>query len=96
MQDSVREIIRLGRLPSIESADASILEKYQNLLMRIETPVTDEEAAGLVKILGADDCFGLAWTLIHIIETAPGWPLHDAFIGVDSDWVETIMQRAMG
>lgn len=94
MLASVRELIELGRLPSIEHADASILEKYQSLLMSISSPVTDEEAAGLVKILGSDDCFGLAWTLIHIVETAPGWPISGALIDVDSNWVEIIMQRS--
>jgi hypothetical protein len=94
MQVSIRKLIELGKLPSIENADASILKKYQDLLLSIEEPITDEEAVGLMGVLGPDDCFGLAWTLIHIAETAPGWPLREALADVNSEWVKTIMQRA--
>ncbi|MDB6032726.1 MAG: hypothetical protein JWM16_3064, partial [Verrucomicrobiales bacterium] len=31
----------------------------------------------LVKVFGPDDYYGLAWSLLHLIESAPGWPLAD-------------------
>lgn len=43
----------------------------EQALRAITKPVTDEEARLLVTCFGDDDCFGLAWTLLHVVETAP-------------------------
>jgi len=53
-------------------ADPKIVERWQNLLAAVKTPVSDDEARALVRVFGPDDCFGLAWTLLHLIETAHG------------------------
>lgn len=94
MQPAVEELVKLGPLPSSENPGVAQLEKFQNLLTRIEQPISDDEARALVKMFGPDDCFGLAWTLVHIIETAPGWPLHDALSGMQNEWIETLRQRS--
>jgi hypothetical protein len=41
------------------------------LLEKITKPVSDEEAQALLDPFGPDDCFGMAWTVLHMIETAP-------------------------
>lgn len=51
------------------------LAQREALLQRIETPVSDEEACALAKLIGPDECFGLNWSLVTLIESAPGWPL---------------------
>ncbi|MDX2851185.1 hypothetical protein [Actinacidiphila glaucinigra] len=33
--------------------------------------MTDEEAHALAGCFGDDECFGVAWVLLHLIETAP-------------------------
>lgn len=40
-------------------------------LESISKPVTEQEAAALVTCFGPDDCYGVAWTLLHLIETSP-------------------------
>jgi hypothetical protein len=43
-----------------------LLERYRQLLLSIEKPVTDQEAAILAYVFGVDDRFGLAWGRWHI------------------------------
>ena len=75
MQTPVEELVKLGALPASSAPDVQRLEKIQTLLGQVERPITDDEARALSKLFGPDECFGLAWTLLHLIETAPGWPL---------------------
>ncbi len=96
MQASVEALVQLGPLPSSGNPDVAKLEKFQCLLTQIEQPISDDEARALVKLFGPDDCFGMAWTLLHIIETAPGWPLYDALSGARNEWVETLKKRSLG
>jgi len=67
----VRAFIELGMLPDEETAEEDDLEERERLLHQITRPVTDEEARLLVGCFGIDNCYGLAWTLLHLIETAP-------------------------
>jgi hypothetical protein len=62
--------------------------------MKIEQPISDDDARALVKLFGPDDSFGLAWTLLHLIETAPGWPLEDVLDESGNEWVDRLKQRA--
>lgn len=94
IQPVVDELVRLGPLPSSAMPDVVRLEKMQDLLTKIQQPVSDSDARVLVKLFGSDDCFGLAWTLLHAIETAPGWPLDDALSGVQNEWIQRLRQRA--
>jgi hypothetical protein len=48
----------------------------------------------LVKLFGPDDCLGLAWTLLHLIETAPGWPVESALVGLEGEWIDRLRERA--
>jgi hypothetical protein len=43
------------------------LEQRERLLHAIARPVSDEEAQLLVTCFGNDNCFGLAWTLLHLV-----------------------------
>lgn len=93
MQSQIIDLIKLGRLPREEEADPEILERVQVLLSEIARPITDAEAVGLAGLLGPDDCYGLAWTLIHIIEEAPGWPLNDVIAATDGEWPAVLTSR---
>jgi hypothetical protein len=74
IRDEVHPFCALGPLPSEqdESPDADDrLEEAQRRLHAITKPVTDDEAALLMECFGEDNCFGLSWTLLHLIESAP-------------------------
>jgi len=43
----------------------------ERALHAIEKPVTDEEAQLMVTCFEDDDCFGLAWALLHLVGSAP-------------------------
>jgi hypothetical protein len=96
MRPEVHELVAMGPLPdsSSGSGDMLRLEEYQRLLGAIAKPVSDEESAALAGLFGPDDCFGLAWTLVHLVESAPGWPLLDRLPSVDNEWVSLLRERA--
>ena len=94
MQPLVDELVKLGPLPSSVKADVAKLEKFQVLLTRIERPISNDDARALVNLFGPDDCFGLAWTLLHLIETAPGWPLDEVLEDSRNEWIARLKQRA--
>lgn len=95
-----QEVIELGRLGPLPPSDVvvrenfdSLIDKYGQLLMSIEKPVTDEEARVLVKLFGPDDGFGLVWPLVSLVESAPGWPLADCLENIDNEWIRLLRQR---
>jgi hypothetical protein len=90
MQAAVVELSRLGPLPSSNEANPKIVERWQELVTAVKTPVSDEEAEMLVQLFGPDDCFGLAWTLLHLVETAPNWPLLDCLPKGGNEWTELL------
>ncbi len=84
----------LGPLPS-ETADEATIAQHQIALSKIQGPVSDEEAAFLLELFGPDDCYGLAWTLLHLIESAPGGaPLPDAPSGDANEWRRRLWARS--
>ena len=48
----------------------------------------------LSKIFGDDGYFGLAQTLMHIIESAPDWPIQEIFKDSDNEWIRLLKHRA--
>lgn len=94
MQQSICELLRLGQLPDSASADVSMIRALEEQLAKVQTPITDDEACALLTLFGADDCFGLAWTLLHLIETAPGWPVRDALDSMQGEWARRLRERA--
>ena len=91
MRQEVIELSRLGPLPSEKAVLENLVElreDYDTLTRSIKKPITDEEARVLVKIFGPDGCFGLPWILMHLIESAPGWPLLDCLENTDNEWIQ--------
>jgi len=85
----------LGSLPPEDGADINILKKYDKLYRAITKPITDEEARVLVTLFGPDGCFGAASALMHLIETAPGWPLKECLLKQDNEWVIELRNRCI-
>jgi hypothetical protein len=97
VRDEVKALLRMGPLPSEEElirSPASLVENYQQLLLSIEKPVTDDEAKILTGTFGVDDCFGLCWTLVHLIETAPNWPIEEGLENIGDEWIQRLKDRA--
>jgi hypothetical protein len=98
MRPEVNELAELGPMPCSETAVAKnlddVLRRYEQLILSITKPITDEEARALISIFGEDDAFGLAWSVLNLIESAPGWPLIDVLVDRENRWVTLLRQRA--
>jgi hypothetical protein len=94
MRHEVQALTCLGPLPDCETAQEEQLKTYERLLSSITPPISDEEARSLVRLFGPDECYGLAWSLLHLIESAPGWPLPDCLRGCSNEWTARLHQRA--
>jgi hypothetical protein len=94
IRKEVSELLRLGPMPSSEASTVESVRRYQDLLASIRKPVTDNEARELLKVFGDDELFGLAWTLLHLIESAPNWPLLECLSG-SNPWI-ALMRRRVG
>jgi hypothetical protein len=102
MQQAILALVELGRLPStvgVPDADMPTIEwlkAFESNLDRVRTPVSVEEAQALAELLGPDDCFGLAWTVVTTLETAPGWLNSADLTKVDPEWRPVLeAQRAL-
>ena len=84
VEDEVKDALSEHQL-KIETIQ--IMEDELNDLSGANKPVE-------VKLFGPDDCFGLAWTLLHLIETAPGWPVESALVDLESKWIDRLRERA--
>lgn len=86
MRREVIKFVKLGTLPDSNAPEDKIAA-HQIALSKIKRPVTDSEAKQLLKCFGPDDCFGLAWTLLHLIESAPsGIPIKSEPAEFENDW----------
>ncbi|MER6297333.1 hypothetical protein ACWDMR_30860 [Streptomyces althioticus] len=93
MRPEVHSFVADGPLPGWEASEEEI-ERRERQLSAIIRPVTSEEAAALATCFGPDDCYGLAWTLVHLIETAPGPAPRLAALGLEAgDWAEVLQAR---
>jgi hypothetical protein len=96
MREAVIELVQLGPMPTATIAtDPDLVDRYAALLESIARPLSNEEACALVKIFGPDDCFGVAWTLLHLIETAPGWPIAECLHDTSNEWVRRLRDSAV-
>lgn len=95
IRNEVAALAALGTLLSARSADGAKLHEQERLLGSIQKPVTDDEAKLLVKLFGPDDCYGLAWTLLHLIESAPGWPIVECLQSSDNEWLRRLRESAI-
>lgn len=74
LRRKVQELVDAGPFPPEDRATEEHLATIQRRLERIQGPVTGDEAQALSTLFGPDDCYGMSWSLLHLIETAPGTP----------------------
>jgi hypothetical protein len=100
IRPAVVELVALGRLPTDEQWDADPLrgDRWAASVgqLYVDGDVTDDEACALLGLLPEDDSdsYGVAWTLVHVIESAPGWPLRDALDHARGPWSDLLRGRA--
>jgi len=70
IRKAVEEFLRLGPLPESSTATEQDVDNRYEALKAISPPVTDEESLALAEAFGPDECFGVAGSLVHLIETA--------------------------
>ena len=92
IRHAVADFLAAGPLPD-EDQPVEAIERAEELLDRIEAPVTSEEAMALLAGFGPDNCYGLAWTLLHLIETAPGAPTFEYPADAENEWVQRLRGR---
>lgn len=93
MRPEVRTFVADGPLPDWDASEEEIDRRVQQL-NAIPEPVTGEEALALAACFGPDDCYGVAWTLLHLIETGPN-PVLTAKPAADAnEWHQRLYDRA--
>jgi hypothetical protein len=81
-------------LPDEANPDAA-WDEWQQAADGLAAPATDVEAAAILPLLPPNERsgFGLAWPLLHFVETAPGWPLMDR-LDDSTPWLRFLRERA--
>jgi len=95
MRHEISRLLLLGPLPSEYDASVEKLQLMECEFKAISKPVTDDEARALVTLFGPDDCYGAAWSILHLIESAPGWPITECLINLENEWIVTLRDRAI-
>jgi hypothetical protein len=91
IRKEVERFLALGPFPS-EDSDEDVTQ-HQEALEAIARPVSDEEANLLLGQFGPDNCYGLAWTLLHLIETAPTPPVVENPGDQANEWLQRLWRN---
>jgi hypothetical protein len=75
MQKPIKYLLQLGPMPDSQNVSIERVYDYELAISGIKKSITDQEAMVLLTIFGPDDFYGLSWSLVHIIETSPSWPM---------------------
>jgi hypothetical protein len=93
MREEIQELLRLGQLPSGDDLGEEEASQFADAIDGLPSSLTAAEAVALTSILPADDStsFGLAWSVLHAIEAASGWPIWSALD--DRNWWVTLLRK---
>ena len=92
IRQEVQDLISLGQMPN-EDAEEEDIERWLNMFRRIVKPATDNEARALAQCFPPDMGYGVGWSLLHLVETTPGWVRAIAETINDADWREEALAR---
>ncbi|MFE4575980.1 hypothetical protein [Streptomyces chartreusis] len=93
MRPEVLTFVADGQLPDWEAEEE--IDRRVTQLEAISKPVTGDEAAALVTCFGSDDCFGVAWALLHLIETGPNPVLRTKPAPDANEWHHQLYDRGV-
>jgi hypothetical protein len=91
----VARLIALGQLPSGSAATSEKLQVFEAALSMVPAKLTEAEVCAVVKLfpLKEDSCFGLAWSLVHLVESASSWPNDAALTEMSGPWKAILLER---
>jgi len=95
IRPEVRSLLALGRMPSdVEDPSPERVDLYVQALDVLPGPLTDDEAVALLGLLPLDSSsmYEVAWTLLHAVESAPGWPIQGTLDG-PTWWITLLRER---
>jgi hypothetical protein len=94
MRRDVEILLALGPLPAKDALDEQSARQYQDAIDALPAAPTAEEAVALLGIFPPDDSssFGLAWSILHVIEASPEWPVWPALD--DRNWWITHLRES--
>jgi hypothetical protein len=93
IREEVRAFADLGPLPPENTASESDIRQAQQRLEAIKRPVSRDEVVLLIESFGQDTCFGLAWTLLHLIESGPNPAVRTEPTDDASEWIKLLWRR---
>ncbi|GAA2841969.1 hypothetical protein GCM10010441_77590 [Kitasatospora paracochleata] len=91
----MRAFVADGALPPDSDEDEEELDRRVQQLEAISRPVNADEARALADCFGPDDCYGVAWTLLHLIETGPNPVLTTKPDPDSNEWQHRLWLRAV-
>jgi hypothetical protein len=96
VRNCVSQLIALGRLPAENAATTDQLRQFEAAVSGISVPVSSEEAVALLDIFppSEESCFGIAWSLLHLVESCAKWPVSELGSRVPNYWTERLIERA--
>lgn len=92
-QDAITALAALGQFPAAEDADPKTVMQQQKLLGEVRKPVSDDDAKKLAALFGPDDYYGLAWAMLHCVESSPGWPVQESLSLAGEEWGSRLRAR---
>ena len=90
----VSAFVQLVPLPKSRDAGQEQIKKLEEALNKITPPISREEAIALATVFGPDDCFGLAWSVVHLIESTPGEIPLDEIPQSENQWIVSLRHTA--
>lgn len=96
VRSEVQQLVDLGRFPpSGGDVDPDDIDHRAALIRSIKPPLTQEEAAALMTCFGPDEAFGLAWSLVHLIEKTDGGVfIENRPPPSENEWMRLLWERA--
>lgn len=95
VRQSVLDLAGLGPLPPSDHTTPEAVDQWYDRLTAITRPVNEAEALILLTLFGPDDCFGVAWSLLHLIETCKsGVPIYSKPSIDANEWLVRLWDRS--
>jgi len=93
LRREVKEIRSIERKSSCDDYPESVFSKIEHLLDTISPPLNYEEASVLVSLIPDGSCYGLEWSMIHLVESCDIIDRNLIDLCQSLDWREVLMER---
>ena len=97
MQKAILELSHMGVMPTVRGATEEQVTAFERVIHSLVGPFSDAELVIALRTFHhdeAEDLFGIAWTLLHKLETGDLAQLKRALEDIpDGGWISKIKQR---